>query len=272
MDKFSFISKDILLLMALDLDTPDLLNLCLSSKIFNRKICQNDKFWLQKIRRDFPILINPDEPSNQDIDKYKRKTSYKKYYFWLLDLFISVPIENYNELLLISAETDKLDIFKILVYKYGIDPSFDNNNAFIQASHKGHYDIVKLLLQDKRVDPTDQHSLAIQGASSEGRRNVVILLLDDGRADPSANNNYAIRRASIRYYNIVKLLLGDDRIDPSVYDNVALRQAIINKRYDIALLLMLDSRVIKSLREEEVREFMEIINKNLSEEKIREAL
>jgi len=49
--------KDILVLLALDLDINTLLNLCLSSKKINRKVCENRDFWRSKLNKDFPMIV-----------------------------------------------------------------------------------------------------------------------------------------------------------------------------------------------------------------------
>ena len=46
--------NNLLRLLALELDMPSLLNLCLSSKRLNREICQNNHFWRNKLYKDYP--------------------------------------------------------------------------------------------------------------------------------------------------------------------------------------------------------------------------
>ena len=46
--------NNLLRLLALDLDMPSLLNLCLSSKRMNREICENNHFWRNKLYKDYP--------------------------------------------------------------------------------------------------------------------------------------------------------------------------------------------------------------------------
>ena len=48
--------KDILVLLALDLDVESVLNLCLSSKKINRKVCENRDFWRSRLKKDFPMI------------------------------------------------------------------------------------------------------------------------------------------------------------------------------------------------------------------------
>jgi Leucine-rich repeat (LRR) protein len=47
------LSKDELFILALQLDLPDLLRFCKTSKIFDEKLCKNIDFWRYKIRNEF---------------------------------------------------------------------------------------------------------------------------------------------------------------------------------------------------------------------------
>mgnify|MGYP003649446826 FL=1 len=40
--------KDVLIMLALDLELTDLFNLCQTNKRFNTILCKNDNFWKQK--------------------------------------------------------------------------------------------------------------------------------------------------------------------------------------------------------------------------------
>lgn len=48
------LSKDTLIYMAMMLDLPDILALCKTNSKINQIICQNERFWLNKIKRDYP--------------------------------------------------------------------------------------------------------------------------------------------------------------------------------------------------------------------------
>jgi hypothetical protein len=52
--KMQTLRNDELFLLAIDLSLPDLLNFCSSSKQINLSVCDNDRFWLQKLNKDFP--------------------------------------------------------------------------------------------------------------------------------------------------------------------------------------------------------------------------
>jgi len=70
MDK---VTKDLLVLVALELNAIDLLNFCDSSGEINRKVCSNKDFWLKRFAKDYPLL---------DISKVK---NYKGLYEYLQD-------------------------------------------------------------------------------------------------------------------------------------------------------------------------------------------
>lgn len=53
MEKFP---KDVLIYMALKMDIYDIFSLCKTSKKINEKICQNSRFWMEKLKKDYPSL------------------------------------------------------------------------------------------------------------------------------------------------------------------------------------------------------------------------
>ncbi|GAI81263.1 unnamed protein product, partial [marine sediment metagenome] len=65
------LSKDVIFLLALELDLPSILQLCLTSKKYNQHICENPNFWKNKLLKEYPQLnsvIN---------DIYDYKNTYK---------------------------------------------------------------------------------------------------------------------------------------------------------------------------------------------------
>jgi hypothetical protein len=69
---------DELFLLAVELSLPDLFNLCSTSKQINSSICQNEKFWLFKLNKDFPDwyldakreIVDPVNNKIQILDNY----------------------------------------------------------------------------------------------------------------------------------------------------------------------------------------------------------
>ena len=64
------LTRDVAIQIALELDVPDILRLCLVNKKFNAFICNNNYFWLNKIKKDFP--------NTKDLQKYGE--NYKQIY------------------------------------------------------------------------------------------------------------------------------------------------------------------------------------------------
>ena len=58
MDRFSDLSNDVLIFMALNMDMTEILSLCKSSSRFNLGICRNPTFWIQKLKKDYNINFN----------------------------------------------------------------------------------------------------------------------------------------------------------------------------------------------------------------------
>ena len=83
--------KDILGVIALDLNYYDILSLCSSHSRFNNRICQNNAFWYNKIKRDFPKEIN-------EIDK--NKNNYREIYEDLKSKFPVILKDEYKSFFL----------------------------------------------------------------------------------------------------------------------------------------------------------------------------
>ena len=49
--------KDVLVMLAIDLDYADILKLCTSSSRINRMVCQNDYFWRSKLYKTYPLAV-----------------------------------------------------------------------------------------------------------------------------------------------------------------------------------------------------------------------
>ncbi len=70
------LSRDTLILLALEMDMGEILNMCQTNKRINEKICKNDMFWLNKIRKERPNFLS------SMVDKLKFK-NYKDLYMKL---------------------------------------------------------------------------------------------------------------------------------------------------------------------------------------------
>lgn len=136
-------NKDVVMMLALELDLPDLLNLCLTDKTFNKQVCENEDFWMQKIQLDFPHVENP---------KRIAKT-YKEAYEILHKTYINVYVK------IVDADQNNDDEVEINV---GVELSFPSTwNAetivkqgleefFQRISLYGYYDVY---LDDDSVCP-----------------------------------------------------------------------------------------------------------------------
>ena len=51
------LSRDELLLISLEMDTPSLLNLCRSHRSFNNSVCRQDQIWIDKLRREYGFVF-----------------------------------------------------------------------------------------------------------------------------------------------------------------------------------------------------------------------
>ena len=64
------INKDLLPLIAFELNYPDILRFCQVSKRINNFICRNEHFWRSKLYMDYPSLRNYKYDNYREIYKY----------------------------------------------------------------------------------------------------------------------------------------------------------------------------------------------------------
>ena len=93
---------DVIALVALDLDLPNILSLCESNVKFNRAVCKKESFWLNKLLKDFP-----------DYKKLKESFSgtFRESYKLLYNLTILKEKLNLNETIYEIYEMKTLDLY-----------------------------------------------------------------------------------------------------------------------------------------------------------------
>lgn len=69
------IPTDLLVLIALETDLPDILSLCLVNQDFNQKICKNKNFWIRLIKREYPEVDLSNVNEYRKLYKYLSKRS-----------------------------------------------------------------------------------------------------------------------------------------------------------------------------------------------------
>ena len=113
------LSKDELFLIAIDLDVSNILNLCRTSKNINQKICNNNVFWVRKLKKDFNVdfyLDNKDIPRSSRLrDKYIKSSPAKNQY-----LQYNQIVEKYktlNHLLSTGIQMDNINLIKISLFR-----------------------------------------------------------------------------------------------------------------------------------------------------------
>ena len=208
------LSKNLLVSMVLGYNLIDILNLCRTSKRFNRFICQNDAFWINKTLRDYGQFGHIPKILNKKYKKmYNEKIIWKDYYKLLHGITIDIKYQPIVDVFIGASRNGRVEMVKILLNDNRVDPSARNNEAITWASENGNLNIARLLLADPRTDPSTDDNLPIKVASEKGNLNVVRLLLADFRTDPSAEYNWAIKAADKNgHIEVVRLLLTDPRV------------------------------------------------------------
>lgn len=153
-----------------------------------------------------------------------------------------------NQAIRIAANNNNIEVVEYLLGFEEVDPNTKDGKAIKISAEKGHIKIVKLLLQDDRVDPSVESNYPIQMASFYGHVSIVNMLLKHPKVDPSERNNFAIR-AAVEYGHvaIVNLLMKDERVDPSDNGNQAIKKASEKGYHNIVSLLLRDERVDPSV-------------------------
>lgn len=125
------LSKDIIVKIALELDINDIGKLCKTSKIFNKYICDNQFFWYNKIKRDYPEVL------------LEKGENYKELYRNIsknIEINIHISIHGYNE------EGEEKEIFVDNSLKESITNIKERLNIILEIFFNsiplfGHYDV-----------------------------------------------------------------------------------------------------------------------------------
>ncbi len=134
-------------------------------------ICQDNYFWLQKIRRDFGVVFER-ELAEKGIPAENRVETYKQYW------------KDAHNKLLSCARDGSLECVETLL-QIGVNPNVQSRlgiTALMVTTYAGYLDIVRLLLEHD-ADPNIQDkwgNTALKRASDIGHIDIVRLLLDHG--------------------------------------------------------------------------------------------
>lgn len=100
------LTKDVLILTALELNLVDLIGLCQTSKKMNDIICNNQDFWFKKVRKDYDLEL-------------ESRIGAKQYYLDMEKLLNTNPNHAYR----IGINNEALALIKLGLEK-GADPNF----------------------------------------------------------------------------------------------------------------------------------------------------
>ena len=64
------LSKDTLILLAMELDYADILKFCQTSKKINRYVCKNNDFWRNKLYLTYPLARKIESEDYEKIYRY----------------------------------------------------------------------------------------------------------------------------------------------------------------------------------------------------------
>ena len=179
--------KDILFQIALELDLPDLLSYCLTSRSYNEAACKNPDFWRAKLLKDKQTLLrDKDIQSIKDPKEYYEK-QLKKYRGYL-----SKKLTEFSK----SGDLDKVK----RALELGADVNYETvdgnefNTPLTYAADNGHFDVVKYLIENGAGENEYYLSTALVEAVKNRNNEMAIYLVEKG-ANTAFDKDLAIRWA-----------------------------------------------------------------------------
>ena len=133
-DRFQNVPNDVITKMALGMDLTDITNLCQTSTRFNKIICKNNYFWINKLKRDFNIpylSIGKGDP---------------RYYYE----FIRKHSNNWKDSMKEAVSKGDLDLIKFVLSK-AVNPYQRKqwmNWNIEYAAEKNHKDVLNYFIQN----------------------------------------------------------------------------------------------------------------------------
>lgn len=221
------LSKDTIILTALNLDFPSILKLCKTSSIFNKNICKNNDFWIKMLLRDFNLeyeylsrnyILTPKDYYLSII--YYNKLSpndalkevSKKGDISLIDFYIKMGAYDWNAGLEGAAKGGYIDLVDFYIQKganffdRGLDEAIKNGHrdivnfllskgassmsALFNSAKYGHKDLVELFIARGYADLNS----ALHGAVVGGHKDLVEFIISKGANDWNGSLELAIER------------------------------------------------------------------------------
>lgn len=184
--EFESLPRDVLIMIALELDLPELFSFCLTSKRFNDIACSNQNFWRSRLVKNKHLLGKQDitdigDPKNyyQDrVEQFKRYLSEKLFEF---------------------ARKGNLNMVKKTVEKgarlNNTYPFGDEWFTPLQiASFMGRMNVVQYLVETGKIHQYDLDKALVQALKGifYNRRNDIAVYLVMNGANPSYDDGWAI--------------------------------------------------------------------------------
>ncbi len=126
-EQIPYLPNDVLISIALELNLPTLLNLCRSSRRFNRLTCDSYIFWFNKLQRDYGFT-------------YKGDKNLKK----IKEFYREIKEMSAHERLMEASRLGDLNAV-VLSLEQGADFRRYGDLAKFASSQRGHTNIVKYL-------------------------------------------------------------------------------------------------------------------------------
>jgi len=139
-NKMDKLPTDIHILIALELEYPELISLCRTSKIINNRLCKNITFWNNKFIKEFPNTPLPENPKlfYKSLIIGNNKKTLEQLFMWIKTNVKLTDIDDNRE----ALENN---------LKYNLDLSDDNRDlADLMGDHEEHWgnEFIRLIPED----------------------------------------------------------------------------------------------------------------------------
>lgn len=144
------LSKDILMLLAMEMDLPSLLNFCESSKKINDKVCKQNIFWKNKLEKERPGLVSLLSIKLFDnVYDFDYKFIYNELYKTRLANLYSIKLGS-NPLEIYGAIKGDLEYdFGLTPLQHYTDDNLLGTEVWIAASNMPQYTFDPMIFHDK---------------------------------------------------------------------------------------------------------------------------
>jgi ankyrin repeat protein len=198
---------------------PNLAKAVLKNSRFQSRACAGEKVAFAILSQDLDLVRDALQDPKVDHDDKRNNPLRIVCEYGQLDV-VKLLLNEYginisahdNTALFAACRKGHARIVKYILSHPDFNPH-DVSKAFLSPSVWTHADVIRLLLLDPRFDPSYQNNQAIINAAENGQIKIVERLMSDPRVNPADQNNETIKLANLNGHAEILHIL---RKDPTV--------------------------------------------------------